>query len=124
MKVIDLPVDPESPFYEDFKVVVPYITDTYAYPYISLITGPHSKYRLERHFLRRVRPEWHDFSWVYRYLLPLTGVYEVGIKRWDCDTRELLSREVSYHLFDGENVTDLSRETVMERFAKPTAQIS
>lgn len=117
MRIIDIPVDPESPYYLDYEVFVPCVEDTYAYPYISFITGPDPKYRFERHFLRRVHPHWSGNGWKYFYMLPLVGVYEVGVKRWDCDTRELLSREVYYLVFNGEDIEDISRESVIRRFA-------
>ncbi|MBQ0038555.1 MAG: hypothetical protein KBS74_07800 [Clostridiales bacterium] len=96
---------------------MPYVADTYAYPYISLVNGPDPKYRFERHFLQRVPHVWRGNGWVYFYMLPIVGVYKVGVKRWDCDTQELLSREVSYLIFDGDDIEDISRENVMQRFA-------
>lgn len=53
----------------------------------------------------------------YHYTLPLVGVYEIGIKRWDCETQDLLSRKVSYLVFNGEDVEEISRESVIRRFA-------
>lgn len=114
MQIIDLPVDPEGPCYLDFEVFVPYVHGTYAYPYISLVTGPDPRYRLERHFLSHVRPFWHGNGWIYFYMLPLVGIYEIGIKRWDSETQELLSREVSYIVFDAEDIEDISKERVIE----------
>ena len=47
-------------------------------------------------------------------MLPLVGIYEIGIKRWDSETQELLSRRVSYILFDAEDIEDISKERVIE----------
>lgn len=117
MRIIDLPFDPDGPCYHDFMVVVPYVPSTYAYPYISLITGPDPKYRLKRHFLRREHPYWSEGVYAHHYTFPLIGVYEIGIKRWDCETQDLISRKVSYLNFNGEDIEEISRESVIKRFA-------
>lgn len=103
-----------EPMYEGYNIFVRWTKGTYAYPYISRITGPHPQFHFTRIFLRLCRPTRSGGGWHYEIDLFDEGVYEVGIKRWNSETKELLSREVFWFiLFDGD-IMDISKEEVLE----------
>lgn len=97
----------------DYEVFVRNEKGIYAYPYISRIVGEHPLYLFRRKFLERVQPYWHDGGRCYLFPIIAPGIYEVGIKRRKKDTKELVSREVKYFIYDGDcSITNVSPEDV------------
>lgn len=85
--------------YADYDFVVPYVKGTYAYPYISKITGTHPVYKFARSFIDRSCLSFGSDGFQYYAVLPGEGVYEVGFKRRDKKTKELISRTVYWMLW-------------------------
>ena len=105
--------DISVPMYEGYEVFVRRSKGTYAYPYISKIVGTHPQYHFARIFLqfscffRSIR------GWYYEIDLMEDGVYEVGIKRWNSETKELLSRDVYWFTLSDGKIIDICKDDVL-----------
>lgn len=87
---------------EEYDIFIPHIPGTFARPYAARILGEDPVYRLKRRFLRYTDCDAApDGQWFF-FPLPTDGVYEFCVRRFQRETRRLVSREREWIiLFDG-----------------------
>lgn len=76
----------------NYSFCVPYGENCRFKTYVAEIIGEDPKYRLQRKFLWR-KIEYDDYGQWNDCELPDTGVFEIGVKRFDIDTDKLISHE-------------------------------
>ena len=87
----------DEPVYENYIIIVPRFQDAYAYPYVAKLVGPDEKWGLAREFLprpikRRCNKDSREFSTDF----VSDGIYEIGKKAWDIETKTCFWRERTY----------------------------
>lgn len=105
--------------YENYGISVPRFAGAYAYPYVAKLVGPNEIWGVEREFQPRpVKLCCCPTTREFRTDFETDGIYEIGMKAWDIETKECIWKQHTYVLVQEGDVFPITAKEAFNQARK------